>query len=358
MVADVGATPGGPRAMPDAGKLARYLAGRVTGFDGPVALEPLAGGQSNPTYVLSAGNRRYVLRTKPGPTADLLPSAHQIEREYRVLDALAASDVPVPKVHHLCTDEAVIGRAFYLMDFVAGRGFVDPRLPALSSVERGALFADMGRVLARLHRLDSAALGLGGFGRPGEYLQRQIARWSKQYRASETERIEAMDHLIEWLPTRIPRDDGTCLVHGDYRLDNLIIDAREPTVVAVLDWELATLGSPLADFSYHCCVWHFPVGVYRGLAGIDSESLGIPSEAAYVDAYCHATGRAGIADWDYYIAYNFFRMAAIVQGIRRRAELGTAVGADAIEFGRGARQLAELGWQRADRLGARTPRSS
>jgi len=354
MTTDVGTKTGGPGALPDAETLARYFAGRIPGFDAPVTIEALAGGQSNPTYLVGAGGRRYALRTKPGKVADLLPSAHQIEREYRVLDALAATDVPVPKVHHLCTDEAVIGRAFYLMDFVGGRGFIDPRLPSLSSSERGALFGDMVRVLARLHKLDYTALGLGDFGRPGEYLQRQIARWSKQYRASETERIDAMDQLIEWLPTRIPADDGVCLVHGDYRLDNLVIDALEPRVVAVLDWELATLGSPLADFSYHCCVFHFPVGVYRGLAGIDYVALGIPSEQSYVDAYCHATGRAGIADWDYYIAYNFFRMAAIVQGIRKRAELGTAAGANAVEFGRGARQLAELGWERAMRLGART----
>lgn len=354
MTTDVGAKATGPRALPDAQALATYLAPRVDGFDAPVTIEALAGGQSNPTYLVRAGGRRYALRTKPGRAVDLLPSAHQIEREYRVIAALAASDVPVPKVHHLCTDESVIGRAFYLMDFVEGRGFIDPRLPSLPAGERGALFGDMVRVLAKLHRLDFAALGLGDFGRPGEYLQRQIARWSKQYRASETEPIEAMDRLIEWLPTRVPADDGACLVHGDYRLDNLVIDAREPRVIAVLDWELATLGSPLADFSYHCCVFHFPTGVYRGLAGIDYVALGIPSEQSYIDAYCRETGRAGIADWDYYIAYNFFRMAAIVQGIRKRAELGTAAGANAVEFGRGARQLAELGWERALRLGARS----
>ena len=335
------------RALPDAGRLAAYLGGRVPGLDGPLELAAIGGGQSNPTYRLTANGRSYALRTKPGPAAALLPSAHQIEREYRVLAALAGSGVPVPRVHHLCVDEDVIGRAFYVMDFVEGRVFTDPRLPELAANERGLLFDDMNRVLATLHGLDPVALGLADFGKAGDYLARQIARWSKQYRASETETIEPMDRLIEWLPTRIPPDDGSRLVHGDFRLDNLVVDRREPRVVAVLDWELATLGSPLADFSYHCCVWHFPAGIFRGLAGVDSAALGIPSEADYVAAYCRRTGRETAAHWDYYLSYNFFRMAAIMQGILKRATQGTAASANAVEFGRGARRLAEMGWARA-----------
>jgi aminoglycoside phosphotransferase (APT) family kinase protein len=340
-------------SVPDAARLAAYLGGRLPEVGARVAVEPLGGGQSNPTFVLTAGGRRYALRTKPGRAAELLPSAHQIEREFRVLAALAGSGVPVPRVHVLCTDEDVIGRAFYVMDFVAGRVLQDPRLPEFSNAERAALFADMNRVLARLHGLDYQALGLGDYGKPGDYLARQIARWSKQYRASETEPIAAMDRLIAWLPTAIPPDEPATLVHGDFRLDNLVIDARQPQVVGVLDWELSTLGSPLADFSYHCLMFHFPPGRHRGLGGVDSVALGIPSEAEYVAAYCRSTGRAAIGHWDYYLAYNLFRIAAIVQGIRKRAELGTAAAANALEFGRGARLLAELGWERAQRMGAR-----
>jgi aminoglycoside phosphotransferase (APT) family kinase protein len=343
---------GSAAAMPDAGRLAAYLAGRLPGTAGDLTVEPLGGGQSNPTYLMTAGGRRYALRTKPAPAANLLPSAHQIEREYRVLGALAGTGVPVPAVHHLCTDEAVVGRAFYVMDYVPGRVYSDPRLPELSAADRGRLFEDMNRVLATLHGLDWQALGLGDFGKPGDYLARQIGRWSKQYRASETAPVPEMDRLIEWLPTRLPPDDGTALVHGDFRLDNLVLDAREPRVVAVLDWELATLGSPLADLAYHCCVWHFPVGLYRGLAGVDTGALGIPTEAAYVTRYAERTGRAPGADWDYYLAYNCFRMAAIVQGIRRRAELGTAAAANAKEFGSGVATLARMGWELARRLGA------
>ncbi|MBS0375988.1 MAG: phosphotransferase family protein [Proteobacteria bacterium] len=343
---------GSAASLPDAGRLAAYLGGRLPGGAGDLAVEALGGGQSNPTFRLRAGGRHYALRTKPGRSAELLPSAHQIEREYRVLGALADSGVPVPRVHVLCTDEEVIGRAFYVMDFVAGRVFQDPRLPELAAGARRALFDDMNRVLARLHSLDYARLGLGDYGKPGDYLARQIARWSKQYRASETEAIEAMDRLIEWLPTRLPPDEETTLVHGDFRLDNLVIDAREPRVVGVLDWELSTLGSPLADFSYHCCVFHFPPGRHRGLAGVDLAALGLPSEAEHVAAYAARTGRRVAGHWDYYLAYNFFRMAAIVQGIRKRAELGTAAAANALEFGRGARLLAEMGWERAQRTGA------
>ncbi len=339
-------------AVPDAARLANYLSGRLPTPVGRLEVAPLGGGQSNPTYLLTAGERRYALRTKPARAAQLLPSAHQIEREYRVLGALAGSGVPVPAVHHLCTDEDVVGRAFFVMDYVPGRVYADPRLPELSAADRARLFEDMNGVLARLHGLDWQALGLGDFGRPGEYLARQIARWSRQYRASETTPLPDMDRLIEWLPTRLPPEDVTTLVHGDFRLDNLVLDADEPRVVAVLDWELATLGSPLADFAYHCCVYHFPVGLYRGLANVDTAALGIPSESEYVARYTERTGRGPVADWDYYLAYNCFRMAAIVQGIRKRAELGTAASRDAQEFGSGVAALARMGWELARRLGA------
>jgi len=331
--------------MPDESRLAAYLADRLPGFRSGLRLARLPGGQSNPTYRLEADGRRYALRTKPAPARDLLPSAHQIEREFRVLSALAETPVPVPAVHHLCSDEAVIGRAFYLMDWVDGRVFLDPQLAELRPTERARVFDAMNQVIAALHGLDYAALGLADFGKPGNYLARQISRWTKQYRASETERIEAMDRLIEWLPSALPPEDRSCLVHGDFRLDNLVFSSDASRVVAVLDWELATLGSPLADFSYHCCVWHFPVGLYRGLAGLDVAALGLPSEAAYRAAYEARTGTR-LEHWDYYIAYNFFRMAAIVQGILKRALDGTAAGRDALEFGRGARTLAEMGWAR------------
>jgi aminoglycoside phosphotransferase (APT) family kinase protein len=334
-----------------AARLGDYLRHYAEGFTRAPAVQRLSGGQSNPTYRIDAGGRCYALRTKPAPVALLLPSAHQIEREYRVLKALAQTDIPVPTVHHLCVDESVIGRAFYLMDFVPGRVFVDPRLPEVEPTLRAALFDDMNRVMAALHRVDWVALGLSDYGKPGAYLARQIARWSRQYRASETERIEAMDQLIDWLPRALPPDDVTALVHGDFRLDNLVFDADRPRIAAVLDWELSTLGSPLADFAYHCCVWHFPVGLYRGLSG-EAHPAGVPHEDEYRCRYRERSGHDADAHWDYYIAYNFFRMAAIVQGILKRSLEGTAAAADAEAFGRGARRLAELGWARAERIRA------
>ena len=335
----------------DAARLGDYLRDYAEGFAQTPVVQRLSGGQSNPTYRVDAGGRCYALRTKPAPVALLLPSAHQIEREYRVLSALAQTDIPVPAVHHLCADESVIGRAFYLMDFVPGRVFVDPRLPEADPSLRAALFDDMNRVIAALHRVDWVALGLSDYGKPGAYLARQIARWSRQYRASETERIEAMDQLIDWLPRALPPDDVTTLVHGDFRLDNLVFDADRPRITAVLDWELSTLGSPLADFAYHCCVWHFPAGLYRGLSGV-AHPAGIPHEDEYRRLYSERSGHDAQAHWDYYIAYYFFRMAAIVQGILMRSLEGRAAAADAEAFGRGARRLAELGWARVERIRA------
>jgi len=333
----------------DTEALEDYLRGRIEGFAGPIAVEQFKGGQSNPTYLVTAAGGRYVLRAKPGPAAKLLPSAHAVDREFRVISALRAAGIPVPRAHCLCEDESVIGRAFYVMEHVEGRVLWDQSLPGMSRPERAAIYDEMNRVIAALHRVDYEAVGLSDFGRPGNYLARQIARWSKQYRASETERIEAMDRLIEWLPGNVPPGDETAVVHGDYRMDNLIFHPAEPRILAVLDWELSTLGHPLADFSYHCMAWHIPPGKFRGIAGLDLDSLGIPGEAQYIAAYCARTGRAGIDHWNFYLAYNLFRIAAILQGVMKRALDGTAASREAQDAGARARPLAELGWQYAEK---------
>ena len=346
----VGTKPVPERHRIDAERLAAYLSERIPGFRAPVAIEQFRGGQSNPTYRLTAAGSRYVLRRKP--PGKLLPSAHAVDREYRVMTALAGSDVPVPRTFCLCEDESVIGTAFYVMDYVEGRVFWDPALPGMSADERRAIFEEMNRVIAALHRVDFRALGLADYGRAGGYLSRQIARWTKQYRASETERIDAMERLIEWLPQHVPPSDETTIVHGDYRLDNLVFHPGEPRILAVLDWELSTLGHPLADFAYHCMSWRIPGGTFRGMLGLDLRALGIPFEAEYVSAYCRRTGRGPIdaADWDFYIAYNMFRAAGIAQGIMGRARDGTASSAHALEAGASARDMAERGWQQVERL--------
>lgn len=334
----------------DASALARlnaYLSAHVPGFDGIQELSRFEGGQSNPTYRLSTRTRDYVLRTKPAPTADLLPSAHAIDREYRVMSALGKAGMPVPETYVYCEDEEIIGRQFYLMDFVAGRIFWEQALPSLPASERTAIYDEMNRVIAALHGIDPAAAGLADFGRPGNYFSRQIARWTKQYRASQTETLPAMERLIGWLPENIPEGDEACVVHGDFRLDNLVFHPTEPKVIAILDWELATLGHPLADFSYHCLGYHIAPHQFRGIAGLDLPALGIPSEQEYIAMYCERTGRNRIDDWEYYIAYNLFRLAAILQGIARRAQDGTAASAEAARVGSQARTLAELGWAAA-----------
>ncbi len=337
----------------DADTLSGWLREHVPGFVGPLAVELFKGGQSNPTYRLSTPGAAYVMRAKPGPVAKLLPSAHAIEREYRVLAALAGTGIPVARVHALCEDESVIGRAFYIMECVEGRVLWEQSLPGLSNAERGAIYDEMNRVIAALHRLDHEAVGLGDFGKPGNYFARQIGRWSRQYQASQTEPIDAMNRLIEWLPQHVPAGDETSIVHGDFRLDNLIFDREQPRIRAILDWELSTLGHPLADFSYHCMAWHIAPGQFRGIAGLDHAALGIPSERQYVQAYCRRTGRdpaQTLANWDFYLAYNMFRLAAILQGIMKRALEGTASSAQAIEAGRRARPLAEMGWAIAQRV--------
>ncbi len=337
----------------DGAALERYLAANLPGFAGPLSVLQFKGGQSNPTFKLVTPQRSYVMRSKPGPAARLLPSAHAIEREFRVMRALGASGVPVARMHLLCDDEAVIGRAFYVMEFVDGRVLWDQSLPGMTNAERAAIYDEMNRVIALLHAVDINAAGLADYGKPGNYFERQIGRWSKQYVASVTEPIAAMDSLMQWLPAHIPpgaRDESqTAIVHGDFRLDNLIFHPREPRVLAVLDWELSTLGHPLGDFSYHCMAWHIPHTMGRGIGGLDVAALGIPSERDYLRRYCERSGRADIdevmADWNFYLAYNLFRIAAILQGIAKRALDGTAASAQAAQAGAGARQLAILGWQ-------------
>jgi aminoglycoside phosphotransferase (APT) family kinase protein len=333
----------------DLGALERWLGAHVEDFSGPLSVEQYRGGQSNPTFRLTAGDRRYVMRAKPAPATKLLPSAHAVEREYRVMSALADAGIPVPRTIALCQDEGVIGRAFFVMECVEGRVLWDQSLPGMTRAERGAIYDEMNRVIAALHRVDYAAVGLADYGRPGNYFARQIARWTKQYQASETEKIEAMDRLIDWLPAHIPPGEETAVVHGDYRMDNLIFHPSEPRILAVLDWELSTLGHPLADFAYHCMSWHIPPGRFRGIGGLDLDALGIPREEAYVAAYCARTGRAPVGHWDFYLAYNLFRIAAILQGIMKRALDGTAASEQALDAGRRARPLAELGWEYAQK---------
>ncbi len=341
----------------DVAALQAHLEARLPGFAGPLAIEQFKGGQSNPTYKLVTPGRSYVMRSKPGPVARLLPSAHAIEREFRVMSALADTAVPVARMLLLTEDESVIGRAFYVMEFVEGRVLWDQALPGMTPAGRGAVYDEMNRVIAALHSVDVRAAGLADYGRPGSYFERQIGRWSKQYVASATEPIEAMDRLIDWLPAHMPasaRDDRQlAVVHGDYRLDNLIFHATEPRVVAVLDWELSTLGHPLADFSYHCMAWHIEPGTFRGIAGLDHAALGIPSEREYVRRYCERTGRADpaalAADWDFYLAYNLFRLASIMQGIVKRAADGIAASAQAQSSASLTRTLAEQAWSFARR---------
>ncbi len=335
----------------DVDRLERYLRDRLTGFAGPLRVRQFQGGQSNPTYLLSTPGQQYVMRSKPGPGARLLPSAHAIDREFRVMGALASQGVPVPEVLLLCEDESVIGRAFFVMQHVDGRVLWDPALPGLTQAQRGAVYDEMNRVIAALHRVDEAAAGLADFGRAGNYFERQIGRWSKQYRASATEPIEAMDRLIGWLPDHVPAGDDSAVVHGDFRLDNLIFHPTEARVLAVIDWELSTLGHPLADFSYLCMSWHIPPGAFRGIEGLDLAALGIPSEAEFIASYCRRTGRQGIEHWDFYLAYNLFRIAAILQGVYKRALEGLASADNALQAGPNARALAAIGWRYASRAG-------
>ena len=335
----------------DIGALSAWLEAHLPGFAGPLTVEMFKGGQSNPTFKLVTPGQSYVMRAKPGPVAKLLPSAHAVEREYAVMSGLAGTDVPVPRMYCLCEDESVIGRAFYVMELMQGRVLWDQSLPGMSNAERGAIYDEMNRVIAALHTVKFAERGLATYGKPGNYFDRQIGRWSKQYVASITQPIPEMDRLIEWLPAHIPagaRDEGkVSIVHGDYRLDNLMFHPTEPRVIAVLDWELSTLGDPLADFAYHCLPWHTAPGLLHGLAGLDLDALGIPPEVDYRLAYAAHRGIEIGAEWNFYLAFNCFRLAGIFQGIMRRALDGTASHARAADFGRMAPVMAKLGWKLA-----------
>lgn len=341
----------------DVGTLDHWLQANLPGYEGPLSLEMFKGGQSNPTYKLNTPARSYVMRAKPGPVAKLLPSAHAIEREYTVMRGLADSEVPVPAMLCLCEDESVIGRAFYVMEFKQGRVLWDQSLPGMTPNQRRDIYLEMNRVIAALHTVQFADKGLAGYGKPGNYFERQISRWSKQYTASITQAIPEMDQLMTWLPAHIPamaRDDSmVSIVHGDYRLDNLMFAPSAPQITAVLDWELSTLGHPLADFSYHCMAWHIPPGAFRGIGGLDHAALGIPSEQEYIQLYCQRTGLAQPeqlqADWNFYMAYNMFRIAAILQGIAKRVEAGTASSAQAVSSAAGARPLAQMAWRFANK---------
>jgi aminoglycoside phosphotransferase (APT) family kinase protein len=328
----------------DTAALAAWMRAHIEGFPGPIELQQFAGGQSNPTFLVQSADHRYVLRRKP--PGRLLPSAHAVDREYRVIMALANTDVPVARAYALCEDPAVIGAAFYVMDYVEGRLFWDAALPEVAPLERRAIYEEMTRVMAALHSVDYAAVGLGDYGKPGRYIERQVARWTQQYRASETEAIDAMDRLIEWLPAHIPADEETGIVHGDFRLDNAIFHPREPRILAVLDWELSTLGHPLVDLAYLCMRYHLSAEQFRGLAGLDWAALRIPGEAECVADYCRRRGRAPVApaDWTYYLAFNMFRLTGILQGVLARALQGNASSATALEAGRRARPLAEQAW--------------
>jgi aminoglycoside phosphotransferase (APT) family kinase protein len=360
----IGTRPVSDKHAFDTAALTAWLEKNLEGFAGPLTVEMFKGGQSNPTYKLVTPSRSYVMRSKPGPVAKLLPSAHAIEREFAVMSGLHGTDVPVPRMYCLCEDESVIGRAFYVMEFMQGRVLWDQSLPGMAPAQRGEIYDEMNRVISALHTVKFADRGLAGYGKPGNYFDRQIGRWSKQYKASAdgagpmSQPIPEMERLVEWLPAHIPpaaRDESkVSIVHGDYRLDNLMFHATEPRVIAVLDWELSTLGHPLADFSYHCMAWHIPHGPgSRGIAGLDHAALGIPSENDYMRRYCERTGLATVpelkADWNFYLAYNLFRIAAILQGIAKRVEAGTASSAQAAASGAGARPMAELAWKYAQR---------
>ncbi len=330
----------------DTQRLSAWMQAHIAGFSGPIEVQQFAGGQSNPTFLVQSPARRYVLRRKP--PGKLLPSAHAVDREFRVLAALEGTPVPVAHVHALCEDPDVIGSAFYVMDYVEGRIFWDALLPEVAAPQRRAVYSEMVRVLAALHSVDYTQVGLGDYGKPGHYVERQVSRWTQQYRASETEKLESMERLIEWLPKHIPDDEQTSIVHGDFRLDNTIFHPTEPRILAVLDWELSTLGHPLVDFAYYCLRFHLPVAEFRGLGGVDPESHSLPTEAEAVAQYCRLRGIAPVPakDWAYYQAFCMFRLAGILQGVLARALQGNASSATALQAGRRARPLAELGWKR------------
>jgi aminoglycoside phosphotransferase (APT) family kinase protein len=339
----------------DIAALGAYLERHVAGLRLPLQASRFSGGQSNPTYrITDAAGQQYVLRKKPaGP---LLASAHAVDREYRVMKALEGSAVPVARMHCLCMDDTVIGTPFYLMEYVQGRIFWDPALPELSPADRAAAYEDMNRVIAALHGLDPAAVGLADFGRPGNFVQRQLDRWTRQYRACETQPLPAMEALIDWLPRHLPPEQPPALCHGDFRLDNLIFHPSEPRVLAVLDWELSTLGDPLADLAYHVLPWRLTEQQFRGMAGKDLALAGIPTERDYLLRYGERRGQpVDQGSWDFYVAFSLFRLAAILQGILKRSLDGTANSEQAHATGSKAGLIAEIAWAQVAAGGSAQP---
>lgn len=339
----------------DESKLAQWLEANVEGYAGPLEVRQFKGGQSNPTYQLVTPGRKYVLRRKP--PGKLLPSAHAVDREFRVISALYPTGFPVPRPFALCEDESVIGTMFYVMDCVEGRVLWEPQVPGVDAKTRAAIFDTQNETLARLHNLDYVKIGLEDFGRPGNYFGRQINRWGKQYLASIDGSIPEMDKLLEWLPKNIPEGETSTVVHGDYRLDNMLLHPTEPKCIAVLDWEISTIGDPLADFTYHLLQWRMPAGGTGGgtgsLAGVTfGPETGIPSEADYIAKYCERTGRKGIDNIDYFFAYNFFRLACILQGIAGRVRDGTAASAHAVQSSSNVVPMAKQAWLYAQKAGA------
>jgi aminoglycoside phosphotransferase (APT) family kinase protein len=343
VLAGLRAAPGG--ADVDARRLKLWMQAHIAGFSGEIDVHQFAGGQSNPTFLIQAADRRYVLRRKP--PGKLLPSAHAVDREFRVLTALDGTDVPVARAFALCEDPDVIGSAFYVMEYVQGRIFWDAALPETAPAERAPIYMEMVRVLAALHSVDYRAVGLASFGKAGAFVERQVALWTRQYRAAETERIDAMERLIDWLPQHIPAQEQSSVVHGDFRLDNTIFHPSEPRILAVLDWELSTIGHPLVDFAFFCMRYRLPNEEFQGLGGLDVRQLSIPSEAECVAAYCNIRGSEPVQprDWTYYLAFCMFRLASILQGVLSRALQGNASSATALAAGRRARPLAEMGWR-------------
>ncbi|OUS31752.1 phosphotransferase family protein [Gammaproteobacteria bacterium 45_16_T64] len=322
--------------------LATYLEKNIEGFEGPLTAKKFEGGQSNPTFLIATKKQNYVLRRKP--PGKLLKSAHAVDREFRVMSALADTNVPVAKMYHLCEDDSVIGSMFYVMEFIDGTVRWDPALPEISNEERSAIYSEMNRVLAALHSVDITSVGLDNYGKPGNYFERQISRWSSQYRSAETETIESMETLYQWLPQNMPEDDGrVSLVHGDFRLDNMMFSHDRANVLALVDWELSTLGHPFADLAYQCMQLRMEKdGMMPGLAGVDRTSLGIPSEEAYVAEYCERMGLNSIPNWNFYLAFSFFRFASILQGVKKRALNGNASNEKALSVGNFVKPLADL----------------
>jgi aminoglycoside phosphotransferase (APT) family kinase protein len=322
--------------------LADYLTANLEGFRGPLKVAQFEGGQSNPTFLLHSGDLKHVLRKKP--PGKLLPSAHQVEREYRVMQALQNTGVPVPKMLLLCEDDTLIGTPFFVMEYVPGRVLADLTLPGMNPQDRQAVYSDMVRVLAALHSVNYVKLGLEDYGKPGNYFSRQIGRWSKQYGAAKTDEIDSMEKLMQYLPANVPEDDASCIVHGDFRMENMLFHPTEPKVIALLDWELSTLGHPLGDLGYSCMPYHGGVAGKLSLNGKVGPQTGIPTEAEFVAEYCRHTGREQIPNWNFYLAFSFFRLASILQGVYKRGIIGIASSSEALERGSLAREVADVAW--------------